>query len=256
MAPIVQLNFILKFKAYQALNRHQEIQHTITCTNPKSLSLIGDQQIAKRKNEKFKRIKCSTLARLLKESIAEESIYNLNDGGAGAAGAAGANMDEVGAADSISQVGAQNYSAASKGVSYGKDNQSVYSGVTGASGVSAASHVTYATDMLGITQNTTFLLLDLRPPEEHAEWHIRESINFPAVNIARDKTIPELFRFKNAPDKLIIIYMLDERQGVSQAQLLCEKGYENVFLLSGGCEAFLEDYQNLCEGVNIPIPKK
>ena len=38
-----------------------------------------------------------------------------------------------------------------KGVSYGKDNQSVYSGVTGASGVSAASHVTYATDMLGIT---------------------------------------------------------------------------------------------------------
>ena len=114
-------------------------------------------------------------------------------------------------------MGAQNYSAAAKGGGYGQDNQSVYSAATGASGKSAASHVTYATEMLGITQNTTFLLFDLRTAEEHSQWHIRESINFPAVNIARDKTIPELFRFKNAPDKLIIIYMLDERQGVSQA---------------------------------------
>ena len=130
---------------------------------------------------------------------------------------------------------------------------SVHSAATGAS---AASHVTYATEMLGITQNTTFLLLDLRDPDEHQKWHIKESINFPAVNIARDKTIPELFRFKNAPDKLIIIYMLDERQGVQYAQLLSEKGYDNVFLLSGGCEQFLQDYQNLFEGTDIPIPKK
>ena len=57
----------------------------------------------------------------------------------------------------------------------------------------------------------------MRQPEDHAKWHIRESINFPAVNIARDKTIPELFRFKNAVDKLIIIYMFDEREGVGQA---------------------------------------
>lgn len=148
-------------------------------------------------------------------------------------------MDEdVRAADSISQVGSYP-GGGPKVASYGRDDQSQVSAATGAS---MASHVTYATEMLGITQNTTFLLLDLRDPDEHRKWHIRESINFPAVNIARDKTIPELFRFKNAQDKLIIIYMLDERQGVSQAQLLCEKGYDNVFLLSGGCEAFLQDF--------------
>lgn len=91
-----------------------------------------------------------------------------------------------------------------------KDTESVTSMRTG---VSQATAVTYATDMLGITANTTFLLLDLREPDEYAMWHIKESINFPAANIARDRTIPELFRFKNAPDKLIITYMNDERQG-------------------------------------------
>lgn len=34
--------------------------------------------LAKRKNEKFKRIKCSTLAKLLQEQNYDESIYNLN----------------------------------------------------------------------------------------------------------------------------------------------------------------------------------
>ena len=52
--------------------------------------------IAKRRNERFKRIKCSTLARLLRESLAEESIYQLGrDGGS----------EEIVAADSVSQRG-------------------------------------------------------------------------------------------------------------------------------------------------------
>jgi centrosomal protein CEP41 len=71
--------------------------------------------------------------------------------------------------------------------------------------------------MLGITENTTFLLLDLRDPDEYTLWHIKESINFPAPNIARDKITPELFRFKNVPDKLIVIYMNDERKGTQAA---------------------------------------
>jgi len=45
------------------------------------LSIVGDQLIAKRRAEKFKRIKCSTLARLLVQNTqAEESIYQLGQG--------------------------------------------------------------------------------------------------------------------------------------------------------------------------------
>lgn len=123
------------------------------------------------------------------------------------------------------------------------------------SGVSQVSAVTYATDMLGITANTSFLLLDLRDPEEYNLWRIKESINYPAPNIGRDKVISELYRFKNQPDKLIIVYMFDERQGSQYAQLFSEKGYENVFLLSGGCEEFLEKFSDLCEGRSVPVPK-
>jgi len=123
------------------------------------------------------------------------------------------------------------------------------------SGVSQVSAVTYATDMLGITANTSFLLLDLRDPEEYNLWRIKESINYPAPNIGRDKVIPELYRFKNQPDKLIIVYMFDERLGSQYAQLFSEKGYENVFLLSGGCEEFLEKFSDLCEGRSVPVPK-
>lgn len=95
-----------------------------------------------------------------------------------------------------------------------EETRSVYSVQTGITQVSA---VTYATDMLGINESTKFLLLDLREPEEYSLYRIKESINYPAPNIARDKVIPEIFRFKNQPDKLIIVYMGDERKGTQAA---------------------------------------
>ena len=127
--------------------------------------------------------------------------------------------------------------------------ESVYSVNTMQTGVSA---VTYNTEQLGITGDTTFLLLDMREQSEYDEFHIKESINFPAPNVTRDKIIPELFRFRNKEDKLIIIYMLDERSGTASAKLLYEKGYDNVYLLSGGIEEFLINHQDLIEGKNVP----
>ena len=41
------------------------------------IELLGDKLVAKKKNEKFKRIKCSTLAKMLQEPPSEESIFNL-----------------------------------------------------------------------------------------------------------------------------------------------------------------------------------
>jgi centrosomal protein CEP41 len=134
-------------------------------------------------------------------------------------------------------------------------NHDTKSQISHLSSVSGISAVTYATEALGITDQTSFLLLDLRDPDEYDFWRIKESLNYPVMNIARDKMTPELFRFKNKANKLIIVYMNDERRGAAAANLLAEKGYENVFLLSGGIEQFNEEFNNLVEGRDVPMPK-
>jgi len=49
--------------------------------------------------------------------------------------------------------------------------------------------------------------------------------------------------------------MNDERKGCAAANLLAEKGFENVFLLSGGIEKFNEEFHHLVEGRDVPVPK-
>ena len=46
--------------------------------------------------------------------------------------------------------------------------------------------------------------------------------------------------------------MDDERQGTHYAKLLFEKGFDNVYLLSGGLEKFLETNYDLVEGLKVP----
>jgi len=83
------------------------------------------------------------------------------------------------------------------GNGYRNDYDETHSVYTVQTGITQGTAVTYSTDMLGINANTRFILLDLRDPDEFQAWRIKESISYPAPNIARDKTIPELFRFKN-----------------------------------------------------------
>jgi aspartate/tyrosine/aromatic aminotransferase len=50
--------------------------------------------------------------------------------------------------------------------------------------------------------------------------------------------------------------MLDERSGSHYAKLLHEKGFDNVYLLSGGIEKFIEDHHDLVEGTDVPAVAK
>jgi hypothetical protein len=46
--------------------------------------------------------------------------------------------------------------------------------------------------------------------------------------------------------------MGDERAGSAQSKLLFEKGFDNVYLLSGCLDKFLESHYELLEGTNVP----
>lgn len=37
---------------------------------------------------------------------------------------------------------------------------------------------------------------------------------------------------------------------------MVEKGYENCYLLSGGIETFLEEFTDMVEGTDVPVPVK
>ena len=132
----------------------------------KDVEIISDQLIAKRKGENFGRIKCTTLAKFLSEVHSEESVFGL--------------MQQQ------SEDNKENW-----------ETKSTTSSVMSVGAESVSSAVTCTTDMLGITSDTKFILLDLREEDDYKKWHIKESINFPAPNITRDKTFGQLLRFKN-----------------------------------------------------------
>ena len=178
----------------------------------KDVDILSDNLVAKRKGENYGRVKCSTLAKFLTEFSESESIFGLM---------------------SNNTNGGDDFDA------HNKENSDAVSS-TGSVVSRTDTVVTCTTEMLGITANTKFVLLDLRDEDEYKEWHIKESINFPAPNINRDKQFGQLLRFKNVPDKLIVVYMLDEKFGTHYAKILHEKGFDNVYLLSGGAEKFLD----------------
>jgi hypothetical protein len=50
--------------------------------------------------------------------------------------------------------------------------------------------------------------------------------------------------------------MYDERSGTHYSKILHEKGFDNVYLLSGGLEKFYETSTELVEGSELPaLPK-
>lgn len=92
----------------------------------------------------------------------------------------------------------------------------------------------------------------MREPEEYEQYHIKESLSFPGPNINRDKFLPQMYHYKNKQNKIIVIYHFDEKKGIEYANNFAEKGFENIYLLSGGIEAFGQEIPEGLEGKQIP----
>ncbi len=93
------------------------------------------------------------------------------------------------------------------------------------------------------TDNTPYLLLDIRDKDEFSQCHIISALNYPAAMLSRsvNNETKELLLFKNQPGKIILIYDDDERIAPKAATTFVERGYDNLFMLSGG---YLTFYSN------------
>ena len=77
-------------------------------------------------------------------------------------------------------------------------------------------------------ENTDYLLLDVRTPEEFAEMHIPGAINIPNESIGTAE-IPEL------PDKeqLILVYCRSGNRSKEASEKLANLGYSNLYEFGG-----------------------
>ncbi len=94
-----------------------------------------------------------------------------------------------------------------------------------------------------------YLLLDVREAHEFAANHIYQARSFPEVLLNQDKSIAELRQYRDKEGSLIVIYAEKEREACRVAQRLAEKGYNNIFLLTGGISAFFRLCPEFIEGV-------
>lgn len=81
-----------------------------------------------------------------------------------------------------------------------------------------------------------FLLLDTREADDFERCHIYGAINFPISRLSRAANcfINEIYQYQNKNGKVIIVYDEVERVAPQVASIMCERGVENVLLLSGG----------------------
>ena len=82
-----------------------------------------------------------------------------------------------------------------------------------------------------------YLILDVRSVEEFdREPILATSESYPASRLVRSINFesPSMLRYRNAPGKLVILVDYDETVSAKCATTLVQRGYENVFMLSGG----------------------
>lgn len=87
-----------------------------------------------------------------------------------------------------------------------------------------------------LTPARPFLILDVREQDLFSRDHISLAVNYPAIRLNRafDYETKDMLRLKNKSSAIIVVYDDDETIANKCASTLTQRGYENVFLLSGG----------------------
>ncbi|NXJ98602.1 CEP41 protein, partial [Corythaixoides concolor] len=100
-----------------------------------------------------------------------------------------------------------------------------------------------------------FLLLDVRDRDEYDQCHIVGAYSYPIPMLSRTMNpyTNSILEYKNAHGKIIILYDSDERLASQAATTMCERGFENLFMLSGGLKVLA---QKIPEGLitgSLPV---
>ncbi|XP_074532919.1 centrosomal protein of 41 kDa isoform X2 [Halichoeres trimaculatus] len=89
-----------------------------------------------------------------------------------------------------------------------------------------------------------YLLLDVRDRDLYDRCHIITAHSFPITMLSRTMNpyTKDVLEYKNAEGRIIIIYDEDERIASQAATTMCERGFENLFMLSGGLKVIAQKF--------------
>ncbi|KAI3370997.1 hypothetical protein L3Q82_023641 [Scortum barcoo] len=99
-----------------------------------------------------------------------------------------------------------------------------------------------------------YLLLDVRDCDQFDRCHIISAHSFPIAMLSRTMNpyTKEVLNYKNAAGKIIIVYDEDERIASQAATTMCERGFENLFMLSGGLKVIAQKFPEGLTTGSIP----
>ncbi|XP_044048741.1 centrosomal protein of 41 kDa isoform X1 [Siniperca chuatsi] len=99
-----------------------------------------------------------------------------------------------------------------------------------------------------------YLLLDVRDRDQYGRCHIISAHSFPIAMLSRTMNpyTKEVLEYKNAAGKIIIVYDEDERIASQAATTMCERGFENLFMLSGGLKVIAQKFPEGLTTGSIP----
>ncbi|XP_016821799.1 centrosomal protein of 41 kDa isoform X2 [Cricetulus griseus] len=89
-----------------------------------------------------------------------------------------------------------------------------------------------------------FLLLDVRDRDSYQQCHVVGAYSYPIATLSRTMNpySNDILEYKNAHGKIIILYDEDERLASQAATTMCERGFENLFMLSGGLKVLAQKF--------------
>ncbi|CAN0249162.1 unnamed protein product, partial [Pylaiella littoralis] len=99
-----------------------------------------------------------------------------------------------------------------------------------------------------------YLILDVRPSEEFKKSRIVQARSFEAKLLNQDRMTPELYMYKNREGGLVVLYSNDDAGACHAARTFIQRGFDNVFVLSGGLVAFARaGFHCFVEGNTEPL---
>ncbi|NWX15986.1 CEP41 protein, partial [Aegotheles bennettii] len=217
-----------------------------------------------KKDELFKRLKVTTFAQLVIQvaSLSDETLEVIND-----------EIHKLGGGDSAAPDAELTEGTNGKGSSDGAPSPILFINNTGAgeSHRSTLQSVISGVGELDVEKDSPkkvdsrvkdlpypdcpFLLLDVRDRDAYDQCHIVGAYSYPIATLSRTMNpyTNSILEYKNAHGKIIILYDNDERLASQAATTMCERGFENLFMLSGGLKVLA---QKIPEGLitgSLPV---